>query len=156
MRKITYKGLPVLVLNIVHVGSESVGFGGSVERRAYNNPIHKRLNVLRAGRMVAILDESLDYVLGGPEHHGYDSNYAAVLYSANVLAGPKTLVRLFTDALAKKPVSEGVRSTYGIEPLVLTRKGQRIEFRAPCGAYGYMTVREAEKLVEGIPTLTPR
>lgn len=70
---------------------------------------------------------------------------------ANVALGIKTTAAAFERALAGKTVIvKNVASGYAYGPessLALERTGSRIAFVAPCGAKGYITVGDAEKLV---------
>jgi hypothetical protein len=81
----------------------------------------------------------------------HDTDARRIEY-ANVALGIKTAARAFQDALDGKVVTlkRGVESAYVDTDQVvlgLQKTGRRIAFVAPCGASGYMTVAEAEKLV---------
>ena len=80
--------------------------------------------------------------------------------SANMSGGPKTIARLFEIALAGKrlataEVGKTISSGYAGsgDTVELHRVKNRIEFTAPCGQQGYLTVGEAKKLVEGLRSL---
>lgn len=146
MRKTTDKtsGKTVLVLKVKQNRHEFV-----------LPPLAKTINVFLFNRRIVFMDSSVGPVFEKGHHHGYDNASEAVAELANLTGSPSLIVRLFQAALdGRKITSEKVGSGYSSRPsLRLERVGRRVEFEAPCGATGYLTVGEVEKLIEAIPTL---
>lgn len=104
----------------------------------------EKVFVLKVGRRVFFTQEN-----------DYDCKNVAF---ANLALGAKTAARSFQKALDGERVTfENVVSGYashgdGSLTLAPGKRGS-VEFIAPCGATGYLTKREAEKLVEYLNTL---
>ena len=80
---------------------------------------------------------------------------ATIVSNANIALGIKTAARAFQDALDGKVVTLTNVRSFGQNSgtFALQRTGNRVEFVAPCGARGYITVTEAKKLIEVLRSL---
>lgn len=138
MRTKTVEGKPVLVVNI-RIGTGTSGDSSYTDK----------VEFVKIGSRVYVTDGEAKDLLNSRTPKDY----------ANVTAGPKTFARLFENALkggrlVESKKADNIGSGYASSPVLeLFRKGQRIIFTAPCGATGWLTVGETEKLIAGLATL---
>lgn len=112
--------------------------------------VQEQVNVLKLGRKVVFTQSSLEWLRGQLASGQLDHEEV----DKNLVGSAKGIARLLERALdGKDAYSEQVESDYDSdEPSVsFTAASKRhIDFTAPCGARGYLTVNEATKLAAAL------